>query len=136
MMKHTIITFLILSSFALCSAQSTKTVKKHKISTRVESVIDYEDGLKNKRVVQEQHFDAAGQLVEFKDFSKDGKIKEWIKYTYTVDGEIATEESFNHKGSLIEKVVYEYQNGLKTKKSYFDHKDRLLKEKIYEYTHY
>lgn len=135
-MKHILITLLLISSLSISSAQSEKKVKEHKIHTKVESVIDYEDGLKKKRVVLEESFDEKGQLIEFKDWTKDGKIKEWVKYSYTDDGQISTEEKFNHKGSLIEKIVYEYKDGLKSKKSYFDNKQRLIKDKYYEYTHY
>lgn len=123
-------------SFLVSTAQDKKTVKEYKIRQRVESVVNYEDGLTDKRVVAEQIFDKNGRLIELKDWSKEGKIKEWSKFTYTPSGAILTEVSLNAKGKVEEKVVYTYKEGLKVKKSYYDSKERLVKEKFYDYEYY
>lgn len=136
MKKYSTLILLILAFASTATAQDRKTLKAHKISQRVETVINYEDGLNNKRVDVEQSFDKKGRLLEYKEFSKDGKIKEWTKYTYTEDGDIASEETINAKGKMDERIVYTYVNGLKTKKSYYDSKERLVKEKFYEYQYF
>ncbi len=109
---------------------------KKQVSHRVEKVIEYDSGLDKERLVEEKSYDKEGRVVEFKDWNKDGKIKQWIKYSYNADGTVATEVTLDTKGKIVEKVVYEYRDGFKYKKSYYDNKDRLVKEKIYEYSFY
>lgn len=135
-MKRYCLIILLVVPFVLSFAQDKSDLKKHGISKRVEKVADYEDGLSKKRIVEERSFNEAGKLVEFKDWSKDGKIKEWIKYAYTEEGEIESETYLDAKERIIERIVYTYENGLKVKKSYFDNKERLVKEKFYEYSYF
>jgi len=138
MMNMNKITLFLLFALPIMSlsAQSEKTVRKHKISQRVEKIIDHEDGLTDKRISVEQYFDREGRLLEFKDLTKEGKVKEWFKYTYNADGDMLTEITLDSKGNVEEKVVYEYLNGLRVKKNYYDAKDRLVKEKFYEYEYF
>lgn len=135
-MKKLFFISVLFLTFMEMAAQDSKVIVKHKISSRVEKVIDYEDGLSDKRITKEQHFDKEGHLIEYKDWTKDGKIKEWKKYCYNEGGLIQSEETLDAKGRMQERVVYEYENGLKVKKSYYDGKERLVKEKFYEYSYY
>lgn len=135
-MKNALIYFLLILPFVGLSAQSEKTIKSHKISQRVEKVVNYEDGLTDKRTAVEQFFDKEGQLVEYKDWTKDGKIKEWMKYTYNAEGQVITETTLDAKGKVEEKVINEYNGKLKVKKSYYDGKERLIKEKFYDYKYF
>jgi hypothetical protein len=95
-----------------------------------------EEGLTDKRKSEKQFFNQEGQLIEFKDWTKEGKIKEWIKYTYNSEGQLLTETALSAKGKVELKKVTEYQNGLKVKKSYYDAKERLVKEKFYDYEYF
>ncbi len=131
-MKKIVLMLLIVLPLVV-NAQDRKTVKKYKISHRVEMEIDHESGLNDKRTLEEQYFDVDGRLIEFKDWNKEGKIKDWFKYTYTSDGLLETEVTLDAKGNLTKKEVYEYENGLKVKKITYDSKNRITKEKFYEY---
>lgn len=135
MTRATLFLFLLVFNLGV-HAQSKKTVKSYNISQSSESIIEYEDGLTVKRVSLEQVFNEEGQLIEMKDWSKDGKIKDWIKYTYNSEGEVEVEIALSAKGKVKLKTVTEYQDGLKVKKSYYDGKERLLKEKFYEYKYF
>ncbi len=114
-------------------AQSQKEVKKKGITKRTVTEIVYEDGLNRELVEELQRFDEEGRLLELKEFSNDGKLKNWVIYTYTTEGEVATESYFSGKEKLKEKVEYIYKDGLRSEKRYYDGKDRLVKKKVYEY---
>ena len=135
-MKRTILFLLLVIPSLGIYAQSEKSIKTHKISQRIESLIDYEEGLTDKRTSEMQAFDKEGRLIEFKDWTKDGKIKEWLKYTYSAEGKLLTETVLDAKGKVEFKMVTEYKDGLKVKKSYYDGKERLIKEKLYEYKYF
>ena len=135
-MKRSILFLLLVVPFLGVYSQSEKSVKSHKISQRIESVVDYEEGLTDKRTSEQQSFDEEGQLIEFKDWTKGGKIKEWMKYTYNSEGQLLTETALNAKGKVESKIVTEYQKGLKVKKSYYDDKERLVKERFYDYEYF
>lgn len=125
-----------LCGLAMLTAQNTDTVKGQRIKHKIETEIDYEDGLNVKRIMQEEFYDQQGRLIEFKDLTKDGKIKEWIKYTYNAQGQELTIVTLDNKEKVVETIKYEYLNGLKVKRSHYDNKERLVKEKFYDYEYF
>lgn len=128
--------FFLLCSLSAVQAQKTSQLKANHVQRIVEKEIDYESGLDTPRILQESVYDKEGRLVEFKDWSKDGKFKDWIKYTYSIDDLLLTELSLDYKGKTTEKIVYTYKDGMKVKKSTYDAKDRLVKEKRYEFSYF
>lgn len=131
-MKYLLYLFLFCLSMSTY-AQSKSSIKDHKIRCVTEKEINHESGLTQERVLQKSTFDELGRLVEFKDWSKDGKLKEWLKYSYTEDNEIYEESTLDAKGELVSREVYSYEDGLKSVRKTYDHKNRLVKEKFYVY---
>lgn len=123
---------MMLSWSFILHAQSKKEIKKHKISYFAESEINHEDGLDTPRMLNENWYNEKGLLIEFKDWNKEGEVKTWEKYYYNDDESLREKQEFNKKGDYDGKTLYEYNNGLLTKKSYYDKKNRLVKEKVYE----
>ncbi len=131
-MKGYILLLALLFSLG-ANAQSSKEVKEKGIVSQHVYEIDYSEGLNTEVLEKEDFFDAAGNLIELKEYNSKGEVDLWEKYTYTDDGEIKTETYLDKKGNVEKKVVYEYEDGLKTAKLYYDAKDRLLKKKKYVY---
>ena len=96
---------------------------------------DYSEGLDNPVIEEEKRFDENGNVIEYKTYTKTGKLKKWFVYEYTQEGDIQQEKEFDAKERLIHKVVYIYQDGLRKEKLYYDGKERLLKKKTYDYTY-
>ena len=134
LLKYTIL--LIFTLPVAVQAQSKKEVIANQIKYYVEKEIDYENGLNKERIIKESWYNKEGQLIEFKDWDKDGDPKIWEKYKYNADNTLKEKEEFNKKGEFKGKVIYHYENGILLKKSYFDRKLRLKKEKVYEFETY
>lgn len=128
-----LIYFMVVTTFLL-QAQSAKKVKEYKITTKQTIEIEVERGTKARTIEEFEAFNADGNIIEYRDYNSDGKLKSWIKYEYNADEEIIKEVYLNEKGNLIESIEYIFKDGLKTEKLYFDSKHRLVKKKVYEYT--
>lgn len=132
--KRIVLIFAIVFSAFLMQAQSAKKVKAHKIATKQTVEIEVERGT-NKRTIEEfEAFNADGNIIEYRDYTKDGKLKSWVKYEYGTNKEIIKEVYFNEKESIVESIEYIFKDGLKSEKLYYDGKHRLIKKKVYEYT--
>ncbi len=132
-MKNIILFIAILSFPLLASAQSANKIAKKGITKRTTTETIYEDGLDKEVVEEERWFDERGNLVEHKEYSSEGKLKFWAKYTYSEKDNLLSESFYDVKERLTEKVEYVYKDGLRAEKLYYDGKERLIKKKVYAY---
>lgn len=132
----TLIISLLLSLSMGLFAQGQKSIEEKGINRVQIFETNFEEGEKEKRLIEERAYDAEGNLVEYKEFDEDGAAKEWEKYSYNTKGKLISETSLNKKGELKKRIDHIYVNGLKTEKRYYDAKERLTKTKYYEYKYH
>jgi hypothetical protein len=126
------ITILIVGVVAV-TAQSKKGIREAGIKQRIVKEIMYEKGFNTAMVEEENWYDSRGNLIEIKKINSRGKLSNWMKYEYDADDNIITEITLDNKAKVVLKVVYVYNNGLRSEKLYYDRKNRLAKKKTYEY---
>ena len=133
LMKFTVFISLLLFT-VFTYAQGKKEIVQKGIEVKRFFEQNIQDGEKEMYLEKEEFYNFRGDLVQIKEYSDRGKrIDEWYKYTYDNDGNLIVELELDYKGRQKEKIVYEYQNGLKIEKLTYDEKDRLVKKKKYEY---
>jgi len=120
---------------ALSVAQGSKTLKRNKIESQTVYEYFIEEGLKDPVVEQIERYDADGNLIEQKQFNKEGDIKDWQIFKYDTAGNKTEEITMDMRGNQDERVVWIYDGDLVVEKKYYDHKDRLVKRKEYKYTY-
>ncbi len=132
-MRHILILLIALCFSPILSAQSSSKVEKRGITKRSITEISYENGANEEIIEEEKWFDEEGNVIELKERDNKGKLKNWVKYTYTKKNDVETELYLNANGKLLEKIEYRYEDGLRTEKLYYDGKERLVKKKVYAY---
>jgi len=133
-MKHIFILFT-LSVFALFSFGQDKqeVIDRGIVSKKINEII-IADGEKTPHIDKEEYFNAAGDLIEVKEFKDKGvTLVSWYKYIYDSNGMIIEELELNAKGEQKERIEHKYQNGLRSEKLYYDSKNRLAKKKTFVY---
>lgn len=95
---------------------------------------DIKAGDTEPSIFKEEFYDFRGELVEIKEYSEKGKkIDLWFKYKFDAKGNLIEEFELDGKGEQIRRMVYKYENGLRTEKLYYDSKDRLYQQRSYKY---
>ncbi len=136
MKLKTIVLTVMLSLGLSAFSQSQQSVEEHGIKKVQIFETDFENGERDKRIIEERVYDSAGNMIEFKEFGDDGKPEKWEKYTYNAQGKMTSESTFSAKGDLKKRIEHIYVKGLKTEKRYYDSKERLTKTKYYEYAYH
>jgi len=135
-MRHSyIILVLIFIVPGVIQAQGRKTIKNKKIGSQTVYEYFIEEGMKDPVVEKIEKYDSDGNLIEQKEFSKEGDIKKWKIYSYDSNGNNTEEITMDMRGKVEERIVYIYKDDLIVEKKYYDHKDRLVKRKEYKYTY-
>lgn len=83
----------------------------------------------------ETYYDSRGNVVEEIKY-KEGKITKHFKYAYDGDDNKIKEEEFDSSGDLIESSTYRYENGLRVEKIVYDEDNKIKTRKTYLYTTY
>ncbi len=117
-------------------AQNKEVVRKNKVESQTVYEYFIEEGISEPIVEKIEKYDAQGNLVEVKEFNKEGDIKDWKLYKYDASGNNTEETQMDMRGNQEERTVWVYKNGLVVEKKYYDHKDRLVKRKEYKYTYF
>lgn len=136
MKSPTYSTLLLLFIFpVLCSAQGKKTIKN--LHLKSQTVYEYfiAEGLKDPVIESIEVYDSTGNVIEFKEFSSEGDIKNWQTFKYDENDNKIEETTFDNKGRIEERIEWIYKNELVVEKKYFDHKNRLTKRKEYKYAY-
>jgi YD repeat-containing protein len=113
--------------------QSSTTIKERKISSVTVQEYFIEEGMDKPVVESFKAFNEQGELIELKEFSREGEVKRWEKYTYDEKGRLVEEIFLDGKGKVDRKEKSIYKDGLRVEKQFFNNKDKLYKRKVYEY---
>jgi hypothetical protein len=124
---------LLMIGGALASGQGKKTIRERKIASVTVQEYFLEEGMDEPVVESVETYDVHGELIELKEFNKEGEIKKWEKYGYDESGNLVEEVFLDEKGRITrtEKTIYE--EGLKVERQFYDDKGRLYKKKAYLY---
>ncbi len=131
-LKFSLVIGLILLGNSLF-AQSEKTIRNHNIKSQTVYEYFVAEGIKEPQVEKSELYDRQGNVIELKEYNKDGLLDKWQKYTYDEFNNKVEEISYDAKGKIEERIVWVYKNDLVTEKLYYDQKDRLVKKKEYKY---
>ena len=75
-------------------------------------------------------------MIEVQEFSKEGEVETWEKYSYNIHGDMTEEVILDAQGEIEERKVYIYEDRLLIRKEYYDYKGRLFKRKEYVYEYH
>lgn len=107
--------------------------------SRIKSVVVVEEKpdmlVKKQYKESETYYDTAGNIIEEISY-KNGDIKTHFKYQYNTDGNKIKEEMIDQAGRTIETSEYKMENGLRVEKIVYDANKRIKSRKIYSYTTY
>jgi len=124
---------VMLFSAPSISGQSSKKIAEKKISKVTVYEYFIADGMSDPVVEKEESYDENGNLIEFKEYNKVGKVKTWEKFKYNENNDEVEVQVLDEKGRQEERVEYSYDGNFVIEKRYFDNKDRLVKRKEYKY---
>jgi hypothetical protein len=91
--------------------------------------------IKKEYKESETYYDIQGNVIEEIKY-KEGRIDEHFKYQYDSSNHKIREEEYDDSGRLKEYSEYRYEKGLRVEKLVFDSNKKLKTRKIYRYTLY
>jgi antitoxin component YwqK of YwqJK toxin-antitoxin module len=113
--------------------------QQRKNDVKIKSIIVYtekHDMLVNKRYKDyEEYYDEKGNLLEEINY-KQGKISKHFRYQYDADGNKIKEEKIDPSGKIVETSEYKIENGLRVEKIVYDGNGKVKTRKEYQYTTY
>ena len=83
----------------------------------------------------EIYWDQQGNVIE-EIYYKEGRVTSHFKYTYDNSGNKIREEEYDPAGKLKEYSEYKIENGLRTEKVVYDSQKNVKSKKFYQYTSY
>jgi hypothetical protein len=135
-MKAVSYTLIILMIFGIYNpANSQKSQTRPKVKSIVVSEEKFNTLIKRQYKESETFYDATGNLMEEITY-KEGKMNKHFKYQYDNESNKTREEEYDPSGKLIEFSVYKIENGLRTEKIVYDGNNSLKSKKTYTYTIY
>ncbi|HVN57395.1 MAG TPA: RHS repeat domain-containing protein [Bacteroidales bacterium] len=129
-----LLVIFILGSGADALCQIAEPVKN-----KLKSVVVYTE--KNNALVakkfkeSEVYYDQQGNVIE-EMYYKDGRVTTHFKYTYDAAGNKTREEEYDSSGKLSQVSEYKIENGLRTEKVVYDSQHNVKSKKFYQYTSY
>lgn len=104
---------------------------------KVKSIVVMEEKsdmlIKKQYKESETYFDSRGNIIEEINY-KLGKISKHLKYQYDADNNKIKEEEFDPSGRIIESSEYKFENGFRTEKIVYDGNGKIKTKKTYIYT--
>jgi hypothetical protein len=133
----TVRTFLVVVIVLVSTlyAECQKTGPKNKIKSLIVLVEKPNTLVKKQYKESETYYDSRGNVIEDIKY-KDGKISKHFKYVYDLDDNKIKEEEFDPSGRIIESSEYKYENGLRVEKIVYDEDKKIKTRKVYQYTLY
>lgn len=131
--KSLIITIMLLCMVSISWGQSRKTLREKGISSMTVQEYFVEEGMKDPMVETIEKYDKNGDLVELKEYDKEGAVKKWEKYVFDDDGNLVEEVFLDDKGRITRTEKNIYKEGLRVEKHFYNNKGNLYKRKVYEY---
>jgi antitoxin component YwqK of YwqJK toxin-antitoxin module len=117
------------------NAQSQESASKNKIKSLIVMEEKPNALIKKQYTDSETYYDSRGNVIEEIKY-KEGKITKHFKYAYDDNDNKIKEEEFDSSGDLIEWSTYRYENGLRVEKIVYDEDSRIKTRKTYLYTTY
>ncbi len=131
--KSLVITIMLLCMVSISWGQSRKTLREKGISSMTVQEYFVEEGMKDPMVETIEKYDKNGDLVELKEYDKEGAVKKWEKYVFDDDGNLVEEVFLDDKGRITRTEKNIYKEGLRVEKHFYNNKGNLYKRKVYEY---
>jgi len=128
----TLVTLLFVMGVTV-SAQGRKTIREKKIASQTVDEYFIEEGYKDPVVESIEKYNENGDLLEIKEFNREGDVKIWEKYVYNEDGDVVEEIFLDSRGKVTESEKSIYEDGLRVEKHFFNQKGKLYKKKVYKY---
>jgi hypothetical protein len=115
------------------SAECQKTGSKEKIKSII--VLNEKSDMLVKKQYKdsETYYDTKGNILEEITY-KQGKVSKHFKYQYDSDDNKIKEEEFDSSGRIIEYSEYKFEKGLRVEKIVYDRNKKIKSRKIYQYT--
>jgi hypothetical protein len=128
----TILLFILFLGTAL-SSECQKAGSKEKIKSII--VLNEKNDMLVKKQYKdsETYYDTKGNILEEISY-KQGKVSKHFKYQYDSDDNKIKEEEFDSSGRIIEYSEYKFEKGLRVEKIVYDRNKKIKSRKIYQYT--
>jgi len=133
MKKRGCVLFFLLMTGLAVSVSAQESVQGKKIKSIVVFQEKYDMLITRKYKELEQNFDSRGNLLEEIAY-KQGKVTKHFKYQYDSENNKIKEEEFDPSGRMIESSEYKYENGLRVEKIVYDPNKKIKSKKVYQYT--
>lgn len=130
-LKLVLIVFVVLGTSLQTLCQKPDT--KEKVKSIIVSEEKYDMLVKKQYTESETYFDLNGNIIEDIAY-KQGKIDKHFKYQYDGDNNKIKEEEFDSSGRLTEISEYKYEKGLRIEKIVYDSNKKIKTKKYYKYT--
>jgi hypothetical protein len=116
---------------AICQDKDSKEKIKSIIITEEKA-----DVLVKKQYTEsETYYDVKGNIIESIIY-KQGKIDKHFKYQYDAENNKIREEEFDSSGKMTETSEYKFEKGLRVEKIVYDSNKKIKSKKYYKYTTY
>jgi hypothetical protein len=130
-LKAALIVFLVFSGFSSADCQNPSP--KNKVKSIV-VLSEKSDVLVKKQYKEsETYYDYHGNVIEEINY-KQGKVDKHFRYQYNSDDNKVKEEKLDPAGRVIETSEYRYENGLRVQKIVYDGNMKVKSKKSYQYT--
>jgi hypothetical protein len=124
---------IILALSAGLSAKSQTPEAKSKIKSIVVVEEKFDMLIKKQYKESETYYDSKGNVIEEISY-KQGKINKHFKYQYDSDNNKIKEQEFDPSGKIIESSEYKIENGRRVEKIVYDGNNKIKSKKTYQYT--
>jgi antitoxin component YwqK of YwqJK toxin-antitoxin module len=131
--KTTLIVILLSGIFL--SAECQKTPSDVKIKSLIVTEEKSDMLIKKQYKESETYYDSRGNVSESITY-KQGKVDKHFKYQFDSENNKIKEEEFDPSGKVKESSEYKYSNGLRTEKIVYDGNNKVKSKKTYTYTTY
>ena len=126
---------IILVSWISLPAWCQKSGSKDKIKSIVVTEEKLDMLVKKQFKESETYYDQKGNVTEEITY-KEGKVTKHFKYQYDADDNKIREEEYEPSGRIKEYSEYKYENGRRVEKLVYDGNNKLKTRKTYNYTLY
>jgi hypothetical protein len=126
---------IILVSGNCLSAECQKTGSDVRIKSVIVTEEKHDMLIKKQYKDAETYYDSRGNVLESINY-KLGKVDNHFKYQYDEDNNKIKEEELDASGRIKESSEYKYVKGLRTEKIVYDPNGKIKSKKTYIYTTY
>ncbi|MBN2165095.1 MAG: hypothetical protein JW717_02345 [Marinilabiliaceae bacterium] len=130
-MKNTILLIgtIILTVFANAQENTKAGIKTITVFEQ-----DFEKGKPdgNEKIDSQTFYNAKGKVIKEINY-KGGEVNDTYEYEYNEKGEKIKEIEKNEKGKVVKTSIYKYENGVRVEKIVYDENNVIKTKKMYRY---